>query len=49
MCGFVSCSLSRQLQCKDHKENIIFVTINDVDQLPSLHQPAAAQIKLLLL
>ncbi len=37
MCRFVSCSCSRQLQCEDHQENIIFVINKDVDQLPSLH------------
>ncbi len=48
MCSFVSGSYSRQLQCKDNKENIMFamfVIMKDVDQPSSLHRPAAAQIK----
>ncbi len=47
MCRSVSCSSSRQLRCEDHQENM-FAIIKDVDRLPSLPQPAAAQIKLSL-
>ncbi len=31
------------------KKNIMFVIIKDVDQLTSLHQPPAAQIKAILI